>query len=58
MICIALYVFRNFVENYSMTDDDVRRRMRDQDMVEMRELMRDREEYLEEPGKILLPAGV
>ncbi len=39
-----------------MTDDQVRQRMQEHDMVEMRELMNERE-YLEEAGKILLPAG-
>jgi hypothetical protein len=53
---MGMYVVGNYIKQWSMSDDQVKQRMQEQDMVEMRELMNERE-YLEEAGKILLPAG-
>jgi hypothetical protein len=57
MATIAIYVLRNFIKNCMMSDEEFRLKMRDQDMIEMRELMAERE-YLEEAGKVLLPSAV
>eukprot|EP01033_Poteriospumella_lacustris_P013066 gene13066-9356_t len=53
----AGYVLHNLYRNCQVSDAEVRQRMSDQEMIEMNELLADRR-YLEEPGKILLPAGV
>lgn len=53
----AGYVLYNLYRNCQVSDDEMRQRMSDQEMIEMNELLADRR-YIEEPGKILLPAGV
>lgn len=54
---IAGYILWNLYKNCSMSDAEATQRLSTQDMVEMRELM-DERQYHADAGKILLPTGV
>lgn len=53
---IAAYILERLIRNLTMSNVEYNRRLQSQDMIELSELLRDRE-YNETPGKILLPRG-
>lgn len=57
MFGIAGPMMMKLFKQCTMSESEYRHKMEEMEMVEMRELMKDRE-YTEEAGKILIPAGV
>jgi hypothetical protein len=54
---MGIYVIVRLFNQCTMSDEEYRQKMQQHEMIEMREIMKDRM-YREEAGKILVPAGV